>query len=330
MNWIKLTISVDDTSLIEPLCDKLVAADISEFEIVGNNADIPLLEGELPPDEIDDLNETLPAVCVYVTQNSVGEEKIEAIKALDFDFDIKLATEIINEEDWANSWKQYFKPIFVGEKIIICPEWEIAPENTGRIVFTINPGMSFGTGSHETTRLCIVQLERYVTANTTVLDLGCGSGILSVIACLLGAKSAVAVDIDPNAAEVALCNAEKNGISSERYTAFAANVLEDSAVDVSYVGADDPVRLYKRECFARKYDIVVANIVSDIIIKIAAKAKALLADGGVFIAGGIITERLDEVKSALVSAGFEIKNIEIEGDWAVLVCRTGDNGAHMA
>ncbi|MCL2837565.1 MAG: 50S ribosomal protein L11 methyltransferase [Oscillospiraceae bacterium] len=298
MNYIKLMISTTGDRL-DALCDRLCGADIAEFEVVGADFGVPLNDGELPPDEDFALGGAEPAVCVYVAQNEA--EKIEEIKQIEFGFDVNFTTETINHEDWANSWKQYFKPIFVGEKIIICPEWEVAPTDTGRTVFYINPGMSFGTGSHETTRLCIQQLERFVTADTTVLDLGCGSGILSVIACLLGAKSAVAVDIDPQSAETARENADKNGISSERYQAFAGDVLSDGFID-------------------GKYDIVVANIVADIIIKIAGKARDLIAENGVFIAGGIIIDRLDEVKSALEASGFTIKSVEIDGEWAVLVC----------
>jgi len=300
MNWTKLTIEVENADLLEQLCDILCANDISEFEIIGNNIDIPLRDGELPPDNVEAINGDSPAVCVYVTANEHGAEKLAKICEIDFGFDVKFSTDTMNEEDWANSWKQYFKPIFVGEKIVICPEWETPPE-TDRIIFIINPGMSFGTGSHETTRLCIEQLEKFVIKDTTVLDLGCGSGILSVIACQLGAKSAVAVDIDPNSAETSMENARKNGISAERYKAFAYDVLDDKPLN-------------------GKYDIVVANIVSDIIIRLASKARELVAENGVFIAGGIITDRFDEVKSAIENAGFKIKDVKIENDWAVLVC----------
>ena len=320
MNWTKLVISIDDADFIEPLCDKLCANDISEFEIIGNNIDIPLRDGELPPDNVEAINGDSPAVCIYVTENEHGNEKIEKIKQIDFGFDVKFSAEVVNEEDWANSWKQYFKPIFVGEKIIICPEWETPPENTDRIIFTINPGMSFGTGSHETTRLCIQQLERFVTSDTTVLDLGCGSGILSVIACMLGAKSAVAVDIDPNAAETSMENARKNGISDERYKAFAYDVLSEDSVGDAHPGVPQTNNIVSpAHNINGKYDIVVANIVSDIIIRLASKARELVADNGVFIAGGIITDRLDEVKAAIENSGFEIKDVEIENDWAVII-----------
>jgi len=303
MTWIKFGILVEDEKLVDQLCDKLIANDISEFEIVGVDFEMPLLEGELPPDEGFELNESRPEVRVYVTQNEVGEEKIARIRAIDFGFNVEFSLETMNEEDWAESWKQYFKPIFVGEKIIICPEWEQPPENTDRIVFRINPGMSFGTGSHETTRLCIAQLERFVTPDATVLDLGCGSGILSVIACLLGAKSALGIDIDPNSAKIAKENAAMNAVPNERYNAVAGNVLdEDFAANLP------------------RYDIVVANIISDIIIKIAAPARNLIAENGVFIVSGVILERLDEVREALESAGFEIKNVETEKDWVVIVC----------
>jgi len=341
MTWIKFGVLVEDESLVDMLCDKLIAADILEFEVVGVDFEMPLLEGELPPDEGFELNGSKPGVRVYVTQNEVGEEKIARIRGIEFGFDVEFSLETMNEEDWAESWKQYFKPIFVGEKIIICPEWEQAPENTDRIVFRINPGMSFGTGSHETTRLCISQLERFVTPDTTVLDLGCGSGILSVIACLLGANSALGVDIDPNSAKIAKENAAMNAVPNERYNAVAGNVLDED------FAAGLPQGLPKNAGFSRNFlgkrrnneacelfgpnlseneqsgvcfDVVVANIISDIIIKIAAPTRDLVAENGVFIVSGIILERLDEVKAALEAAGFEVKNVQTEKDWVVLVC----------
>ena len=303
MNYTKITISVENTELIERLCDQLCADDITEFEIIAPNIGAPLNDGELPPDAISPAKEAPTAVNIYVEQNSEGEEKIAQIQQLDFGFDVKFMIEEVCEEDWANNWKEFFKPIFVGEKIIICPEWETAPEDTNRTVFYINPGMSFGTGSHETTRLCIAQLERYVTDDTSVLDLGCGSGILSVIACLLGASCATAVDIDADSVKTAKENAEKNNVPSEKYQAFVGNVSDD---DFTLNGA--------------KYDVVVANIVADIIIKICKKTRDLVVENGVFIAGGIILDRLDEVKSAVIASGFEIKDIEIDGEWAVIVC----------
>ena len=213
----------------------------------------------------------------------------------------------MKEEDWANNWKKYFHPLEVGEKILIKPEWEELKDNTDRIVFNINPGMSFGTGGHYTTQLCIETLEKYIKPGVKVLDLGCGSGILSIISLLLGADSAFAVDIDPNAVDIAYQNAGMNDVDISKYTVKAGDIITNTEL--------------QNEIAQNEYDVVVANIVADVIIALAPKAREYMKKGGVFITSGIIEDRVDDVKAALEKCGFEIDSIKQRKDWVSIVCK---------
>lgn len=250
----------------------------------------------------------------YVTADSAGREilgeaerTLAALRELDSGHvfgSLRLSLSNMDEEDWANNWKQYFKPLSVGERILILPAWEQLEQPTDRTVFVINPGMSFGTGSHHTTRLCLERLESYIKPGMEVLDLGCGSGILSAVALLLGAKSATAVDIDPNAARIARENARCNGIADERYRIFAGNVLTDEEL--------------VRTLSDRQYDLILANIVADVIIALAPKISPLLAQSGVYITSGIIAEREDEVLAAYEKEPLTLLHQGQSGDWVAL------------
>ena len=213
----------------------------------------------------------------------------------------------MTEQDWANNWRKYFHPMEIGEKIMIKPEWEELTEPTDRIVFNIEPGMSFGTGSHYTTQLCLETLEKCIKKGDKMLDLGCGSGILSIIALMLGADEAVAVDIDPNAVDTAYQNAERNGIDKSRYTVISGNVVTDKDVQA--------------EISKNKYNVVCANIVADVIIGLAPVVRQYMADGAVFITSGIIEDRTDDVTAALTENGFVITDIKRRKDWASVVCK---------
>lgn len=249
---------------------------------------------------------------IYVTNDSAGRETLGEVersmrRLATSDTEgafgsLRLALSDMDEEDWANNWKQYFKPLSVGQNILILPEWETQPAGTeDRTVFVINPGMSFGTGSHHTTRLCLERLEQYIKPGMEVLDLGCGSGILSSVALLLGASSATAVDIDHNAAHIARENAQRNGIPDDRYRIFAGNVLEDEALI--------------RTIADRQYDLILANIVADVIIALAPTVPPLLKDGGTYITSGIITERGDEVLAAYAKTPLTLQHTAQSGDW---------------
>jgi len=212
-----------------------------------------------------------------------------------------LSQETVEDADWANAWKAYFKPLPVGERLLICPTWEEPGtefENTDRRVLRIDPGMAFGTGGHDTTRLVLEGLECVLRPGDAVLDVGCGSGILSVAALLLGAGSALGIDIDPVAVRTARENGELNGFSELTF-----NVVQgDLAVAA-----------------AGRYRVVLANIVADAIIRLAPAVPALLAPGGVFIASGIIEPREEEVTAALREVGLCVA-ARAQNGWVALRC----------
>ena len=226
MDWLQVTIYTTQEG-IEPVCGNLYQLGITGLEIEDEEDFKQFLEENHQYwDYVDDslLKEKAKPTCIraYVSDNASGREMLlainsamNALKAYDKDNvfgSLKIETGCLNEEDWANNWKKYFHPIEVGKKILIKPEWEDLSSPTDRIVFNINPGMTFGTGSHHTTQLCIEEMEDYIDSSKDILDLGCGSGILSVISLMLGAKSALAVDIDPNCIDIAYANAKRNNV----------------------------------------------------------------------------------------------------------------------
>ncbi|NMA83271.1 MAG: 50S ribosomal protein L11 methyltransferase [Epulopiscium sp.] len=204
------------------------------------------------------------------------------------------------ETEWANAWKQYYKPFRIGNHIVIQPTWEPATFlQEGDQVIELDPGMAFGTGTHETTSLCVELLEKYIKPENTILDVGCGSGILGIVAGKLGAKKVIGVDIDPNATKVAIENAKQNHMS---------DLIEIRQGDLL-------------EVVQEKADIVVANIIADIIIKLVDPVPSVLQPHGLFIASGIITERLEDVKKAIEAGQFEIVEILSKGGWAAIVAK---------
>ncbi|MFR5876050.1 MAG: 50S ribosomal protein L11 methyltransferase [Eubacterium sp.] len=203
-------------------------------------------------------------------------------------------------EDWQNNWKQYFHPIPIGEKLLIRPVWENEFDAGERKVLNIEPGLAFGTGSHPTTKLCLETLEKYVNKDTTVLDIGCGSGILSIACLLLGAKSALGVDIDSLAVKTAIANAEENNFTEPVFNAVQGN-LSDKV--------------------SGKYNLVVANIVADIIMDFNTQVGKFLSDDGIYITGGIIESREDEVLLSFTQNGFEIIERRENNGWLVFALK---------
>ena len=239
----------------------------------------------------------------YVTDDEAGRAQMD--RALE-GISNPVSTASLREEDWAYGWQKYYQPMTVGEKVYIVPEWErgkSVPE--GRTAVYLNPGLTFGTGSHASTQLCLTLLEKYLRPGDRVLDLGCGSGILSIAALNLGASRAVGVDIDPKAVDVAYENAGLNGIGRDRYTVRAGDVLSDKA-------------LVEELAMAGPYEVVLANIVADVIIPLSAGVEAFLAPVGVFVCSGIIDTRADEVQGALERNGLKItERLEKDG-WCSL------------
>ena len=317
-SWIQVAIYTTSEG-IEPISGRLYQLGINGIEIEDEDDFKSFLEEnrsawDYVDEELMQAKACETNIKFYVTADSAGRETIgeverslEQLAKLDAEGafgSLRLAFSGVDEEDWVNNWKQYFKPLTVGEKILILPEWETLEEKTDRTVFVINPGMSFGTGSHHTTRLCLERLEQYIKPGMNVLDLGCGSGILSLVALLLGAESATAVDIDPNAAKIAGENAQRNGISEDRYRIFAGNILEDEEL--------------VKKLSDRKYDLVLANIVADVIIALCPQIPSYLKEDGVYITSGIITDRGDEVLEAYKNQGMILLNQSQSGDWLAL------------
>ena len=211
----------------------------------------------------------------------------------------------VKDEDWENNWKKFYKPMEIGERLLVIPAWEQA-DPKGRVTLTLNPGLTFGTGSHATTRLCLTALEERIGGGEKVLDLGCGSGILSIAALRLGAERAFACDIDDKCIDVAYENAALNGIGRDRLTVRQGDATQEGPL---------------RSAIGTGYDVVVANIVADVIISLAPQVRHFLKKDGWFLTSGIIDQRADEVADALRAAGWDIiKTCTSEG-WFCYVCR---------
>ena len=213
---------------------------------------------------------------------------------------LEVKLENVKDEDWENNWKQYYKPLAIGEKLLVVPEW-LHPENPeGRIEVLLDPGMMFGTGAHASTQMCMVELEHAIQGGERVLDLGSGSGILSITALLLGADHATGVDIDPKAEDIARRNAAINHLYESRFTAVTGDVIADKAM---------------MERLGTGYDVVLANIVADVIIPLAPVVPHFLKPDSVFICSGILDTRLEEVQTALEQAGMQILVAHQQDDW---------------
>lgn len=267
------------------------------------------------------LNKTKSETIVkfYVSNNHYGneiflniKENLKYIKSIENEININLGslkietTENLDDEQWLNKWKEFYKPFKIGEKIIVKPIWEEF-EATEKIIFNINPGPVFGTGLHQTTKLCVENIEKYVNTNSIVLDLGCGSGILSVISLLLGAKEAVAVDIDENAIKVAYENAQINNISKDKYFVTSGDIITDINL--------------QNQILNKKYSLVLANIIADVICKIAPFVKKSLEKEGIFICSGIISSKLDDVYNSLKENDLKVLHTFTKDDWICIVAQ---------
>ena len=230
------------------------------------------------------------------------QEKLREIGRLDLGFDAgSLAVEhtSVHEQDWAENWKKYYKPFHAGERLVVKPSWEPYQAQENDLVIEMDPGMAFGTGTHETTGMCMQMLEKYVQPGMTCIDLGTGTGILAIAAAKLGAKDVLAIDLDETAVKVAKENIAHNGLE---------NTIRAKAGD-----------LFKET--SESADVVVANIIADVICGLCAPARAHIREGGVFICSGIIREREQDVQDALAKAGYTVENRIEKGEWVCLAAR---------
>lgn len=298
---IKLVVNKKDLDLAESIAQMatnlgIYTEDYSNLEEEAMEiAHIDLFDEELIKKDRDNA-----IIHIYISEEYSPEEVIsfvtERMKSENIDF--KLDMDTCMTEDWINNWKKYFKPIPVGNKLLIHPIWEDEVDPMGRTVIHLEPGLAFGTGTHETTRLCLETLEKYVKEGDEVLDVGCGSGILSIAALLLGAKRAVGIDIDELAVKTAIENAQMNKVE-DKFEAICGDLTDK---------------------VSGKYKIVVANIVADIIVKLTKDIKLFLTDDATYIMSGIIDTRKDDVLNCLKD-DFDIIEIIEENGWVAIAAK---------
>ena len=209
--------------------------------------------------------------------------------------------------DWVNNWKKYFHQFYVDDVLII-PSWEeVKPEDEGKMIVHIDPGTAFGTGMHETTQLCIRQIRKYVTKDTEILDVGCGSGILGMLALMFGAKHSVGTDLDPCAIDATHENMEVNHIDRDKYEVMIGNIIDDKAIQ-DQVGYE-------------KYDIVVANILAPVLVMLTPVIVNQMKKGGIYITSGIIDDKEETVVEAVKKAGLEVLDVTYQGEWVSVTAR---------
>lgn len=307
--WLEIVINARSEEL-DDLCGKLIANGVPGLAVEEEEEFRAFLEENRQYwDYVDDaLMEQMKGVSrvkIYVTDDADGQAQLKGYLA---GIDLPYTTAALREYDWAHSWQKYYRPMAVGEKLYIVPEWErdTADIPAGATRLLMNPGLTFGTGSHASTQLCLEGLEACTRKGDRVLDLGCGSGILAIAALCLGAGQAVGVDIDPKAVDVAYENAALNGIGKDRYAVLVGDVLSNGAL---------------REALGGGYDVVVANIVADVIIGLAPMVRQFLKPGGLFLCSGIIDTRAEEVADALRQNGWEIETTRSGEGWYSYACR---------
>ena len=305
MRWIEVCVDTPGGE-IDARCEELAALGAGGFVIENEDDFREFLENnrqywDYVDRELEESYSGVSRIKTYLADDADGRAILAAIR----ERYPSLGVSYVEDSDWEHNWREYYKPIEVGERLVVVPEWEEPPQN-GRIPLRLDPGLIFGTGSHPTTRMCLAALEGCAGPGKRVLDLGCGSGILGIGALLLGCGICVGCDIDPKAPDVAAANAALNGIGPDRFSVYAGDILSDASL---------------RRLLGGGYDLVLANIVSDVIIPLSALVGAFLAPGGVFIASGVIDGREDEVAAAIRANGFLIAEHFHEEEWHCFVCR---------
>ncbi|HFL3264142.1 TPA: 50S ribosomal protein L11 methyltransferase [Clostridioides difficile] len=310
-NWIEVTIKTT-TEAVEPITNILyeqgaggaVIEDPKDFLFQKKNE----LDWDYVEEEVFKKNEEDDVLIkTYVSEEKNVMEFVEIIKQKvlrlkDFGIDIgegSVSLDQVNEADWANAWKAYYKPTKVGQRVVVKPTWEDYAMQEGDLIIELDPGMAFGTGTHETTSMCIRELEKYVNKDSKVFDIGCGSGILAIAAAKLGAKEVVAVDLDEVAVKVAKENVLENKVEK------SVSVMHGNLTDV----------------IKDKADVIVANIIADIIKILAKDVQNFMKEDAIFISSGIILDKVEEVKESLIENGFEIVEVQKLGEWSAIVSK---------
>lgn len=321
MSWIELTVrTVSDG--IELLCAELTEAGFDSF-VIDDQAEFQTFLDTARDywDYVDDkLRERMQGVSQVRLYLPTGgaEQQVEALRRLlrelpmrypDCDFGaLTVSLENVADEDWATSWMRNYRPLPVGSRFLVVPQWMTVDDTEGRLPVILDLGLTFGTGEHASTQMCMRALEELVHGGERVADLGSGSGILSICALRLGADSAIGVDVDPAAEHIARENAARNGFGSDRFTACTGNVVSDAA-------------LMERLSASGGYDIVCANIVAGVIVQLVPVVPRLLKQGGVFLCSGILTEREGEVRQAIERVGLRIVAAGHIDEWCCLLAQ---------
>ena len=315
MEWLELTIRTSSAG-IDTVAERLTVLGHDSF-IMDDQADFQeFLENnrqywDYVDEELEKQMEGLSQIRLYLedgpaVMEAVSElkDQMRALKAQYPNRDLgtlEIGLANLKNEDWENNWKQYYQPLPIGKKLLVVPQWLDPSNDEGRLPVLLDPGMIFGTGAHASTQMCMMALEDAIVGGETVVDLGSGSGILSITALLLGAKSAVGVDIDPKAEDIARENAAINGLFADRFTAVTGDVISDKAMMEKLAGDG--------------YDIVLANIVADVIIPLSPVVPYFVKPNGLFICSGILEQRLEEVKQAITTASLTIQSVRKIDDW---------------
>ena len=305
MRYIEVSVNVP-SELLDQRCQELADLGVEGF-VIESEADFKdFLENnhqywDYVDEELEAKFSGARRVKFYLTDDETGRAILDSVRALCGE----LSTALVQDSDWENNWRDYYKPIEVGERLVVVPEWEPVPDS-GRLPLRLDPGLIFGTGSHATTRMCLAALEGSARPGVRLLDVGCGSGILGIGGLVLGADFCLGCDVDPKAPDVVMANAALNGIGPDRMKAVAGDILTDASL---------------RRGFGRGYDVVLANIVSDVIIPLAPHVEGFLKPGGVFISSGIIEGRQDEVRAAIEAAGFMITAHDCLEEWHCFVAK---------
>ena len=306
VKWLEVTVNTVPDKLDE-VTARLAAAGMDALVIEDEGDFLNFLEQnrqywDYVDQELLDRMKGVTRVKFYVTDDADGRAQLERYtRGLGWEYTVTPLT----DSDWAYSWQKYYKPLPVGQRLYVVPQWEREePVPAGRVPLYLNPGLTFGTGSHASTQLCLEGVEEHTAPGLPVLDLGCGSGILSIAALVLGASQAAAVDIDPKAVDVAYENAALNGIGKDRYLVQAGDVISDAAL--------------VRELAQTRYHLVLANIVADVIIPLSARVPELLDRDGLFLCSGIIDTRAQEVADALARNGLRVTRRREKNGWVAL------------